>query len=531
MRRRIPALALGLSALVPALLLGYGTALHDLFPRAALVGLEQATGPVSLADTLPGISDADLPAFRRWLYDRAAALPDTALGRRFRARYPSEAAFDARAFREFLMMDGADRVLGVDSFAAVYGHMRPADRAMDPHPPYVAGRRIPLLTVLQMGSIYPDLDRRNQNRLARSTDGRVMLTPAGDTVPFDPMTLNLGNLTGLSSQAHAHYGLSRAPKSSDPATLKTRPWDFAVATGFPGPVETYAPDNAQLYTDLALLATLAGRPSWRTLGALWAGNAFHYIADCGNAVHTVQVGVYDIFVDATMQSWIRRITSLFGLLGRAPSRNAIGIDILTSLHTGSERIFQMELLDAVRAARSGDTADLPAGMDRVLAALHSGDDSLRRVLSDTLDKLGAATRVPDFGRAIASVVVDANVRDGADVYRITRGIVDPRLRKGRVALDFDTIPDAAAWRWIAVDRRTGLAAFNAVHARGVARTIEALRTWWKSYRRAATTPPSGQPAIVEAVTSRLVRERLAYLDAAEARRRIWLSSHTGARTP
>ena len=471
MRRRKLAMALALSALAPALLLAYGTALHDLFPRAALVGLERATGPVSLADTLPGITDADLSGFRRWLYDRAAALPETALVRRFRGRYPTVAAFDERAFREFLMMDGADRVLGVDSFSAVYGHLLPADRAMDPHPPYVPGRRIALLAALQLGSIYPDLDRRNQNRFARSADGRILLTPSGDTVPFDPMSLNMGKLTGLSSQAHAHYVLGRGPKSSDPATLKTRPWDFAVATGFPGPVDTYAPDNAQLYTDLALLATLAGRPPWRTLGALWAGNAFHYVADCGNAVHTVQVGTYDIFVDATVQSWLRRFTSLFGLLGHAPSRNVIGIDILTSLHTGSERIFQMELLDAVRATGTGDTAALPAGMDRVLAALRSGDDSLRRVLSDTLGRLAAATSVPDFGRAIADVVADANVRDGAEVYRITRDIVDLRLRRGRVALDFDTVSDASAWQWIAADRRTGLANFNTVHARGVARTV------------------------------------------------------------
>ena len=531
MRRRNLAMALALTALAPALLLGYGTALHDLFPRAALVGIGQATGPVALTDTLPGVSDADLSGFRGWLYERAAGLPDTSLVRRFRARYPTAAAFDPRAFREFLMMDGADRVLGVDSFAAVYGHMRASDRAMDPHPPYVAGRRIALLTALQLGSIYPDLDRRNQNRFARSADGRIMLTPTGDTVPFDPMSLNMGKLTGLSSQAHAHYGLSRAPKSSDPATLKTRPWDFAVATGFPGPVETYAPDNAQLYTDLALLATLAGRPSWRTLGALWAGNAFHYIADCGNAVHTVQVGIYDIFVDATVQSWVRRLTSLFGLLGRAPSRNVIGIDILTNLHTGSERIFQMELLEVVGAAGSGDTAKLPAGMGRVLTALRTGDDSLRRVLSDTLARLGAATGVPDFGRAIADVVVDANVRDGAEVYRITRGIVDPRLRKGRVALDFDTIPDAAAWRWIAVDRRTGLAAFNTVHARGVARTIEALRVWWEAYRHLAASPASRHPAIIQTVVARLVAERLAYLDAAESRRRAWLSTHTAPRNP
>jgi len=520
-------MALALSALAPALLPGYGTAVHDLLPRAALVGLGRETGPVSPADTLAGPTDADLSLFRRWLYDRASALPDSALAGRFHRRYPTVAAFDERAFREFLMMDGEARVLGVDSFAAVYRNLRPSDRAMDPRAPYVPGSRIALLTALQMGSIYPDLDRRNQDRLARGATGRIILTASGDTVPFDPMSLNMGNLTGLSSQAHAHYGLSRSPKSDEPATLKTRPWDFAVATGLPGPVETYAPDNAQMYTDLAVLAALGGRPRWQALAALWAGNAFHYVADCGNAVHTVQVGIYDVFVDATIRAWIRRATTLFGLLGRAPSRNAIGIDILTSLHTGSERVFQMELLDAVRAAGSADTAALPAGMDRVLVALREGDDSLRRAMADTLRMLGAREPVPDFGRAIAEVVVDANVRDGAEVYRVTRQIVDKRLRQGRVSLDFDTIPDAAVWRWITADRRTDLAGFNTVHARGIARTVEALRTWWGVYRRLGAAPPSRRAALLEAVTTRLVAERLAYLDAAEARRRTWLALHSG----
>jgi hypothetical protein len=384
------------------------------------------------------------------------------------------------------------------------------------------------VTALQIGSIYPDLDRRNQDRLARKPDGRPTLTAAGDTVPYDPMTLNMGKLTGLSSQADVHYGLSRTPKSDDPNTLKTRPWDFTIATGFPGPVETYAPDNAQIYTDLAILAALGDRPGGRTLSALWSGNAFHYIADCGNAVHTLQVGIYDIFVDATVQSWIRRLTSLFGLLGSAPSRNTIGIDILSNLHTGSERIFQMELVAAVRASEAGDSSALPAGMDRAIAALRIGDDSLRRVLADTLGRLAALTHVPDFGRAIASVVVDANVRDGAEVYRLTRIIVDPRLRKGRIAPDFDTIPDARFWPWINVDRRSGLLAFNVVHARGAARTTEALRTWWERYQRAIAVRGPRRAAMIEAVTARLVAERLAYLDAAEARRAAWLRAHERA---
>jgi hypothetical protein len=126
--------------------------------------------------------------------------------------------------------------------------------------------------------------------------------------------------------------------------------------------------------------------------------------------------------------------------------------------------------------------------------------------------------------------VEANVRDGAEVYRITRQVVDPRLRQGRVTLDFDTVPDAGVWRWIAVDRRAGLELFNTVHARGVARTVEALRAWWGLFQRASSTPPFRRAAVVEAVTERVVGERLRYLEAAEGRRRVWLATRS-ARAP
>src|SRR3990172_5471621 len=85
-----------------------------------------------------------LPAARAGRFPRA--LPATALRHAFLRRYPTAAAFDARAFKEFFLMNGAAHVLGVDSFDAVYLEMKPQDRALDPHPPYAAGPRIPLMT-------------------------------------------------------------------------------------------------------------------------------------------------------------------------------------------------------------------------------------------------------------------------------------------------------------------------------------------------------------------------------------------------
>jgi hypothetical protein len=323
------------------------------------------------------------------------------------------------------------------------------------------------------------------------------------------MTLNMGALTGLSSQAHAHYALNRHPKSSDPQVLSVAPWDFAIAIGWPGEVETYAADNAQLYTDLALLAAHDGRPSGPALGAIFAGTAAHYIADAGNAIHTVQVGIYPIFVDATVQHWLRSALRLFGLFGTAPSRNAIGLDIITNLHTMSERLFETEVSSGA------------VGLPRI-------DDSLAVMLDDTVVLLRRSSGAPDFARAITAALVDAGNHDGPAVYRITRDMVGRDLRLGKLVVDFDTVPDANLKRWLKGDAAAAerLAQFNALEARGLARTGSALRAWWGEYARELTYRDSRQN-FIDVVVTRLVAERLRYLEAADARRRTWIAAHGG----
>ena len=525
-KRRISSI-LAMLVLLPSLALGYGIAMHNLLPRHALAGIRPRPGSPGLDDSLPPLSDADLALFRRQLYDRAAHLSDTALRAAFLRRYATPDAFGAAAFKEFLMMNGAAPVMGVDSFASVYRAMSPSDRRQDPHPDFVSGRRLVLGSALELGSIYPDLDRRNQNRLLRDAAGAPRRGSAGDSIPFDPATLNMGRASGLSSQASAHYGLNRQPKSEDPAVLKSEPWNFALATTFKGPVLTTAPDNAQQYTDLALIAALDGRPAFRTLGALYAGNAMHYIGDVGNAVHTIQVGIYPIFVDATIQAWLSRFRHLFGLLGRPRTRNEIGLDIISNLHLLSEKLFQVEVVSALRGDTTVNSRVHP-DVAPALRSLQQGDDSLARAVHDTLSLLSGQP-VADFGRVIADVVIDANYRDGAAVYRVTRDLADKPLRKGSIRVDFDTIPDDQVWRFVQTRHDAPgseeLAAFNAVHARGLARTSTALRAWWEELSRVTETKGAARDAAMNAVVTRLVRERLEYLRQAEQRRAEWMAEH------
>lgn len=518
----------------PSAALGYAIFIHDLLPARALGESRAPSGLAVARDTLPGVTDAAVGRFRAWIYDHARAYPDTAVRNAFLRRYPTPAAFDARAFKEFLMMNGEARVLGVDSFAAVYRARLRTDSAYDKHPPYRPGSRIALEDALQLGSIYADLDRRNQNRLWWRAGGTPQLTATGDTVPFDPMTLNMGKLTGGSSQAHAHYGLNHHRKSSDPSVLKSAPWDFAIAIGFPGEVHTYAEENTQLYTDLAILALLSGEPGGPTLSAFYAGNAMHYIADVANPVHTVQAGIYEIYLDATLTRLRRQLVTLFGLFGKVPTRNAIGVDILTNLHNFSEHLFTVELETALDRASRHRLDSVPVSMQPALAALEEGDDGFRRVLIDSTARILRGDDSPGFGAAITAVLVDATYRDGAELYRLTRRLAIDPLRRGTLVVDFDTIPDARMWEFVKAGHtpatQATLQLFNTVQARGLARATVALRLWWGQYVVASMAEPGLRGGMMGEAMTRLLRGRLAYLRAAEWRRARWIATHGGLAT-
>lgn len=532
LRRRLTRVALVAALLAaPTAALGYAIYLHDLLPATALGRDRAPSGLAVPRDTLAGAGDADVERFRAWIYDHARAHPDTALRTVFLRRYPTPAAFDARAFKEFLMMNSEARVLGVDSFAAVYRVRTHSDSGLDPHPPYRPGQRIALEEALQLGSIYADLDRRNQDRLWRTADGAPRLTATGDTVPFDPITLNMGKLTGGSSQAHAHYGLNHEPKSSDPEVLKRAPWNFALAIGFPGEVHTYAEENTQIYTDLAILAAFSGLRGGPTLSALYAGSAMHYMADVANPVHTVQAGIYDIYLDATLTRLRRQLATLFGLLGRAPTRNAVGVDILTNLHNFSEHLFKVELESSWDRASRNRLDSVPPSMQPALAALEEGDDALRQELLRSLARLLRQDPKAGVGAMITASVVDSTYRDGAELYRLTRQLAIDPLRRGTLVVDFDTIPDARIWEFVK-GRRTpateaALQLFNEVQARGLARATVALRVWWGQYVVTTALGSAPRGYAIRDVMARLLRGRLAYLSAAEVRRARWIASHGG----
>jgi hypothetical protein len=533
---RFTRLALVLALLAaPSAARGYGVWIHYVAPSEVLKDFKAAPGlnvPAIRTTMLSGATDADVAQFRTWFYGRTSALKDVGVRSAFLKRYPTQASFDLKAFKEFLMLNPAAEVLGVDSFAAVYRARTPADVAMDPTTPYTPGQQISLENALRMGSVYPDLDRRNQDRLYRTADGKIVLTAKGDTVPFDPMTLNWGNRTGLSSQASAHMALNHQVHSSDPGVLTVAPWNFVVAIGYQtDSVESYAEANAQMYTDLSYVTALGGGSGSDMLSALFAGNAMHYLADVGNPIHDLQVGIKDIYTDATMQYWLGRLKTVFGLLGHTPSRNSIGLDILSNFHTFSEKLFQVELQEAMRLDSAGKKDSISPVMKGVLDKFRTGDPGFRRVLTSDLVSAARKNAYPEYGKLIAAAVIDSSFEDGATIYRLTRQIAVSSLRKAGVRVNFDTIPANRIWEFVR-DRndpaiQAALDTFNIEQGRGLGRVNEALTAWWNAYQ-GTRLMHADRARVTDWIIARLCVGRLNYLAFADARREDYISTHGGA---
>jgi hypothetical protein len=529
---RIAALAALL--LVPSVVIGYGVIIHNLVPARALAD-EKALGNTLVKNTtLPGVTIADIERFRRWFYDNAKALPDAEVRNAFVRRYPTPAAFDARAFKEFLMINGEASVFGIDSFPAVYHARLAADSRMDPYPQYAEGNTLPLPQALSMGSIWPDFDRRNQDRLFRGPDAKPRLTARGDTIPFDPMTLNMGRLTGPTSQAHAHFGLNHMPKSSDPGSMRSAPWNYVVARGFPGEVETYAEQNAQIYTDLSLLTLIEGGRGMSTLSSIYAGNAFHYIADVANAVRTIQGSIPSIANDVTLARIIRQIKAGFGLWGTVPSAEDLSLDIVFNLRSLSEKVFQVELSEALSMAAQNNLDAIPASMREAPAALTRGDTAMAVTYRSLVNNALRGDRYAEFGRLITAGVVDDSYEAGAEILRLTRIMATTDVRRASDGvIDFDTIPDAKVWSYVdsraSSTMQAALRKFNDLQIKGLKRANEAVVAWWYAYGLSAQPPASKKVEARNTILGHLVRQQLAYLTAAESRRDRWVGTHGGTR--
>jgi hypothetical protein len=475
---RIAVLAAALAA-VPPRARAYEERVHELIGQRAL--------PASLPATLARPTQADVDELRLATWRAGAGHPDPAVRARFLARWPTDASFDAWAWKELLGLTPEARVGGIDWL-----------------PQAGPGAR----EVAAQASRLPDDDRRNVERFAHDRDRKVRRDAKGAPLPADPAQLDMGALTGLSSQAHAHYGLPAVAFSDSPEVLKTDPRRFA----YPPTARAFAPEYAQVHTDLALAAAMAGTPGGAALGWVHLGAAHHYVEDVANQIHTLQA-VYPFFVDAKLQSWKEDLLSLWGMLRPRPGFVEIGLGIIKNHHLFLEDLWGARVFDA--AAGRPVAPGVQAGLD----ALVAGDPELERVLdARRLDPGGP------FGRSVAEELVEASSHEGADVYLAARDLARSRLSRSRyvyqaATADAELRPDADPAR---------LARFYELQARGFARAASAVRrhvALFEAEVARASASDEARRTVRDAVLARLVASRLDALDAADARLAAWLARH------
>ncbi len=468
----------------------YGVKIHQ-----SLADLAWAEDPPFLADVVPGGNPADLLLLRVHLYTLLATSSDPSLKARFLARYPEEASFTSpAAFKEFLSLNPAATVWGIDRLQE-----EPLPRGL----------------LLGEASAHPDLDRRNQDRWWRGEGGVPRRDAAGRPLPADPAILWLGSSQGLSSQAHAHYGLTRRPHSSDPAALKTDPVRFTL----PEEARAFGDDMAESYTALSWLASRLALPSSPHLRSLFQGAAFHHLQDVCNQIHTVQVGLYDFFVSAKIQSLVEEGLTGGGLWGKRRGFKGIGLRILSNHHLMSEQL----LAKRVGEALSGRSSS---------AVIQQGIGAISRDLSPPPPwrKEVAAAPPQDFARTLFQALVEEGGAEGVTTYRLTRSVADSRLSSRNVEFrDEVDNPDAFLDTGGATGEDSELNALYRVQMAGMIRAGEAMRLWEReaqAFESSRPEPGSPDPSL-QAVLNAFAFRRLDALDQEETRRAAFTPENEG----
>jgi hypothetical protein len=418
--------------------------------------------------TVPAGDPGAVRALRERVWHAGAESTDAELKRRFLLRYPTLESFDSWAFKQFLGLNPDKSIVGFDEVPLPVGDGRTA---------YAAASRL------------PDDDWRNRERFRHDANRKVIMGPYSQPLPDDPATLDMGGITGLSSQAHAHYQLPKLQFSDSPDVLKSDPRRFAT----PPTIKTFSAAYAEMYTVLAALASRL--PGGERLALTHAAAAAHHVEDVANQIHTVQVGVFDFFLDAKLEQIKEELRSVGGLLRSRPSFVSIGIDIVSNHHTLLEALYRKHLL------QPGDP----------VAKLSAEAPTDPQFAAD-LQKIDA-TCAPGFARAIVEALAERSSFEGPEVYAEIRKVANKRLsRVHQIYDDQKEDPD------LEIRPGADLSRFYELQARGARRSDQALQAWWQRFAGCGRLDAAGETKLAES----LVRARLDELDAADARAKAYV---------
>lgn len=478
------------AVLVPGLpALAYNELTHE-----ALTSKAFAARPAWTSAQLVPPAPEELAAFRALLWRALAAVPDEGLRTAFLQRFPTEASCDAWALKEFLMLNPAATVHGLD---AVGNEQEPLARG----------------ALLQRASRWPDDDRRNRSRFFYDGQRRPVLDPAGNPLPFDPMTLNLGSLTGTSSQAHAHYALRDQPLSDDPRVLMKDPAGFAM----PKETQAYGGELAQLYTDLALLASGSGLSGGPWLEATFAGAAFHHVQDTANQIHTLQVGPFVFFQAAIGQLVLRDLVTQGGLFGERATLVKLGTRIISNHHLLLEDLFAKRFAELLAGKpASPELAAAVQGLDTD-DAVFAGE--ARRKMAETPDR---------FAHMLVKALVARGGVEGPEVYRLIWELSVPTLHDGR-GHEYDGDQGDDPDKFVELrgkDDEARLKTFYALEGAGLRRATTAQRLWL-----AAFEVEQQRPDVRARAATRILATLVPYHAAAEARRKAYMPPAPAGQQP
>jgi hypothetical protein len=418
------------AALVSLPALAYNEAIHGFVTSKALTSAE-------FDEVLQPPSQADLDAFRE--------LAAKAFGKPLR---------DSYELKQFLMLNPAAQVHGFD---------------LMPETPMTRG------ALLSLAARWPDDDGRNRERYFRDDRREVVREPDGSPVPYDPATLDFGGLSGTTSQGHAHYGLVSGPLSSDPEVLKKEPWRFAV----PATAHAYGPEFVRIYSELAGLAGSSGLPSGPWLQAVFAGAAFHHLEDLCNQIHTVQVGIYEFFQAAFIQSKLRDLKTVGGLFGRRYSLKQIGLRLIANHHLLSEDLFAKNLLVKHAVPRKG-APDLSADDPQI-----EGSD-------------------------LAAAIIALSSREAATAYRLAWTYSAPSLRDGVGGHEYGDGDDPDEWVSHSPEATEAIVEAQDLGWLGLRRAATAIRLQWRIIRASGKPELTQEAAFLTAYHAQAAERRAQY---------------------
>lgn len=510
---------------------GYAIEVHKDFYDLAFAGRD--AGRSAQPPTMQ-----ELEQLRRFVWERGSR------NQAFLRRWPTVQSFDAAAFKELLGLNPGKRVVGFDEVPAA----RPTD----------------VRTVVREGSVDPDNDRRNQDRLFVE-GGKVVLDPFGRAVPYDPRTVWFGGLTGTPSQFDAHGATLRSgKKGGGVVTAFAHPEQFARP---PVPLGS-APEFSQLYAELAMVARLRGGPGGEWLFLTLAGNGMHGIEDLGNQIHTTVLGIPQFFLDAKVTYYQRKLRNMlrkrtdaaagFGppsslttdqvnaamaeikagrvdqvdpsvrfALGHepkgVPSDVDLGIQIIGNHHRLLEDFVESQVLEGLANERAGRPVQ-PA-VAGVLAKARAGDAGFERECRDAMAVAGLGRGekgLSPFVRVLCETMIGKSAPEAAPIYKAIRRISRPGLKREEV---YDNELGHKPLDWVTTRSGEDVATIWDLSGKAFARVVTALRLYDEALRAETQDVAPGSPQAVAraaAITDQLIARQLGYLEAAAQRRAEWI---------